>query len=584
MIDTPRSLLTLWSRLVASSLVSAGVREVVVSPGSRSTPFVLALHARPELTLVSVLDERSAAFVALGMARASGRATAVLATSGTAPAHWFPAVIEASLSGLPLLLLSADRPLGLAHSGAAQTIDQTKLFGDWVRLFVDLGDPRADQAALVSVTRSIGQAVAALTGPRPGPVHVNLRADKPLEPVEPGPEERALAEAVENLARRSATRIGRPSVGPDVEVARALGEALGEAKRPLVVAGPRRRGDDRAALLDTCARARIPVAAEATSQLRFGPRDGLFLDACELVFGADAFARGAMPDLVLQIGSLPTGPTLERTLGGVRRFVLDAGGVHDPIGGAEAISCAPAGLTMELAVSRRSVYARDDRWLADLADAESIAWREIERAVARGEGEGAAVRAAFEASGDAMLVIGNSLPIRTLDRFVRGGGARRTVLSQRGANGIDGLVSGALGAAMVAAEPVVAIVGDVSFLHDSNALAHARAVRGPLVVVVVDNGGGRIFETLPLARTPSGRAAMPLFTTPHELDLAALVRALGVPCTETRRAVETREAVSAALQTRGAHVVRASVEPDDAARSFSALSSAVALALATRTP
>lgn len=580
MIESPRSLLTIWSRLVASSLVSAGVREVVVSPGSRSTPFVLALRARPELELVSVIDERSAAFVALGMARASRRPTAVLATSGTAPAHWLPAVIEASLAQVPLLLLSADRPLALTHAGAAQTIDQTKLFGSWVRHFEDLGDPRADQGALVGVSRSIAQAVAATGGSAPGPVHVNLRADKPLEPVEPSADERALADAAETLVARGTTRIGHATVGADVETARALAAALAEAKRPLVIAGPRREESDRFVLLEACARARAPVAAEATSQLRFGPRTGAFLDAYETILASAPFLREAMPDLIVQIGGLPTAPTLERALTGARRFVLDAGGAYDPIGNAEAISCAPAGLTMELAVPRLASFARDEAWLAKLARAEELAWREVERIVARDEGEGACVRAALEGSEGALLVVGNSLPIRTIDRFVRGGGAARTVLSQRGANGIDGLVSGALGAAITSERPVVAIVGDVSFVHDLNALVSARAVRQPLVVVVIDNGGGRIFETLPIAGTPSGREAMPLFTTPHEIDLASIVRAMGVACTETRRASETRAAVAGAIAGRGVHVVRAIVDPDDATRSFRALSSAIADSLA----
>jgi 2-succinyl-5-enolpyruvyl-6-hydroxy-3-cyclohexene-1-carboxylate synthase len=570
------NVLTVWSRLIAACLVSAGVRDVVVSPGSRSTPFLLALREREELRLTVAIDERAAAFVALGMGRSTGRAAAVLATSGTAPAHWLPAVIEASLSGQPLLLLSANRPLGLASAGAAQTIDQTKLFGHWVRLFTDLGDPSADDAALRGVVRNVGQAVAVAQGPEAGPVHVDLHADKPLEPVEATTsDERSLAERGQALARRGVSRISHAARGPDEEFARTLADALGRARRPLVVAGPRARATDAAAIHEACAALGLVLAAEASSQLRFGPRVGSTLDASELVYGCERFARAHAPDLVLQIGRLPTAPTLEGAWRDVPRFVLDAGGVHDPLGQAVAISLGAAGATLACTAERCGERVTDAAWLVALRGAEALAWAEVERSIASGRGEGPVVRAACAAAPGATLAIGNSLPIRTLDRFVPGGGAARHVLSQRGANGIDGLVSGAMGAAIAGTRPVLAIVGDVSFVHDLNALAAAAAVRTPLVVVVVDNGGGRIFETLAVARMDSLADALPLFTTPHGIDLAAATRAYGVTCLETIDAVTTARAVSAAIDSPRLTVIRAVVDPHDADVAFRGLLAAL---------
>lgn len=572
MRSAPRNLLTVWARLVATSLVAAGVRDVVVSPGSRSTPFALALREQRALRITSVIDERAAAFVALGMGRVSGRPAAVLATSGTAPAHWLPAVIEASLSRQPLLLLSANRPLSLANAGAAQTIDQTKLFGQWVRLFVDLGDPRADASALEGVVRSLGQAVAIAGGAEPGPVHVDLHADKPLEPIEPDDEdELALVASAAAIAQRGVSHVSFGARGADEDFARRLASALDAAARPLVVAGPRSDAPDASDILVACERLGLPVAAESTSQLRFGARQRIALDGSETMFTSERFAREHAPDLVLQIGGLPTAPTLERAWGKAARFVLDAGGVHDPSGAAIAISLGAAGSTLRAAAELARASPRDAGWLKSLARAEAVVWAEVERAIAGGRGEGPVVRAALAAAPTVTLMIGNSLPIRTLDRFVPSDGPRRRVLSQRGANGIDGLVSGALGAAIASARPLLAIVGDVSFVHDLNVMSAAAQLRVPLVVVVVDNGGGRIFESLPIATMPRLADAMPLFTTPHGVDLAAAARAFGIACVETEDAAGTARAVSAAIEAPRMTLVRAVVDPHDARTSFAAV-------------
>jgi 2-succinyl-5-enolpyruvyl-6-hydroxy-3-cyclohexene-1-carboxylate synthase len=574
----PRNVLTVWSRLVAASLVAGGVRDVIVSPGSRSTPFLLALAARRELRLTSVLDERAAAFVALGIGRASGRPAAVLATSGTAPAHWLPAVIEASLTHVPMLLLSANRPLSLAHAGAAQTIDQTKLFGSWPRLFTDLGDPSADATALEGVVRQLAQAIATAAS---GPVHVDLHADKPLEPIEARTErEHALVERAAAIERRALPRISAGTRGADELFATTLAAALSLARRPLVVAGPRLRAEDSRSIRELCARLDLLLCAEATSQLRFGPRSGRALDASEVLFASPRFATDHAPDLVLQIGAAPTAPTLERAWRGATRFVLDAGGIHDLLGGAAAISIGPADVTLLRVAALTTPRDRDVAWERALVEADAVAWCEVERSIASGRGEGPVVRAALAASPGATLMIGNSLPIRTLDRFVPGGGVARRVVSQRGANGIDGLVSGAIGVAIAEAKPVIAIVGDVSFLHDLNALHALRTLHSPLVVVVVDNGGGRIFESLPIAGMPAMGEMLPLFTTPHGVDLTAVVRAFGVACVETVDASETARAVASALTVPGATIVRAVVDPHDARDAFAALVHAVDTRLA----
>jgi 2-succinyl-5-enolpyruvyl-6-hydroxy-3-cyclohexene-1-carboxylate synthase len=574
-MSSPRNLLTVWARLVASSLVAAGVRDVVVSPGSRSTPFLLALLDQRELRLVRAIDERGAAFIALGIGRASGRPAAVLATSGTAMAHWMPAVVEASTARIPLLLLSADRPSALAHTGAAQTIDQTRFFEPWARRSIDLGDPSADPQALVGVARSIAQAVATSAGTEPGPVHVNLRADKPLEPVEPSTdEEHALVRRADEVIARGLTAVSYGDPGADEVFARALADALVRAERPLVIAGPRStHAADCQEALDALG---LVVAPESASQLRHGHGSIAVwrFDAFELVMKTERVREQLAPDLVVQLGSLPTVDVFERLARGVPRFVIDAGGIHDPLGGARAISLGPAAATLARTAALAGPRAPDTSWAPRLRAANAIAWSAVERALAAGGGEGAIVRAAVGAAPRAPLVIGNSLPIRTLDRYVPARPEPRFVISQRGVNGIDGLVAGAAGTALALGEPTLAILGDVTFLHDaSSLLAATAAVQTPLAIVVLDNGGGRIFEALPIAR--AGAGAMDWFTTPHDVDIAALARTLGARAHVVRSAGETARAVSQALATPGVSVVHAIVPPSDAHAAFARLASEV---------
>jgi 2-succinyl-5-enolpyruvyl-6-hydroxy-3-cyclohexene-1-carboxylate synthase len=572
--DAP-NLLTEWARLVAASVASCGVRDVIVSPGSRSTPFALALFAHPDLTITSVIDERSAAFVALGMARTTGRPAAVLATSGSAPTHWFPAIVEASMANVPLVLLSADRPLALAQAGAAQTIDQTKLFGGWVRSFADLGDPRDDDASLDGVVRTIAQAVAAACGVPSGPVHVNLRADKPLEPVD---RDDALHARVELRVARGVSQISRSDGGADERFATFLAAELERSERPLVVVGP--RAATAAPIAQHLRRLEVPVAAEASSQLRFGDRPTLAIDAFEHLFTCASFARTHAPDVILQIGALPTPTILASMADGVSRFVLDAGGVRDPFGGATAISTSEAAATLaRLAEITRPMPAHTS-YAHALARADAIAWSHVEQALSGPFGEGAAVCTALSATPEgAFVAIGNSLPIRTLDRFVRGSSRRLRVLSQRGVNGIDGLVAGAVGAALASRAPVLAIVGDVSLLHDAGSLLSLARIETPVVVLVIDNGGGRIFEELPIARDPRLAHAMPLFATPHDVDLRALAAAYRVSFVEAASGHAVAAAVSSAFEKPGPTLVRAVVPPHEASASLALLRHRIAESL-----
>lgn len=546
---TPSNLLTEWARLLLATLRAAGVRDVVISPGARSTPFAWAALEEPALRCRSIIDERSAGFFAVGHARITGAPVLLICTSGSAAANYMPAVVEAAESCTPVLVLTADRGLDLQHAGAPQTIDQTKLYGGFVREHFELGTPDVHPRMLRAVQRLAAQAVLTARSPVPGPVHLNARARKPLEP-DPGAGDDAagLRAAVDALIARGPAAAHVPTAAPTLDAIEATARAVRGARRGLIVCGPALPRDAPApAAVAALARATgFPVIAEPASQQRFA-RDiepSCWIDGFATLIATAAFRDSAEPDLVLQLGRPPTASAwsgyLERWPG-AERIVIAPHGWPDPWSGATAVIRSPIGAAIEALVPAVAALdpgdggpaapiARDSAtWLARLVGANDTAWEVTDAAVREGFSEGAAVRAVVDALPDGgVLGVGNSLPIREVEMFVRAARRPITVWAQRGANGIDGLVSGAAGAAMAADRPTTLLVGDVSFAHDIGGLAAARGIGVPLAIVVLDNGGGRIFDRLPLAdRVAGGR--LDVWLTPPAIDLAAAAATFGIP-------------------------------------------------------
>ncbi len=568
-----------WGRLFFEALAGSGVADVVVSPGSRSTPFVVAAASEPRLACHDVADERSAAFHALGRAKASGRPVALLSTSGTAPAHYLPAVIEAARTFTPLVVLSADRPLSLQDCGASQTIDQVKLFGDHVRWFADVEAPDPSPGSLRALRRIAAQAVARALHPVPGPVHVNLRVAKPLEPGPArGDAEREVEARARAIGEEPLAAFRPPRSLPDERTIADVGAAIERSRRGLIVCGPGPldRFEVRAAVLDLARRTGFPIAAEGASQFRFAGDargDLVVLDALDAVYRSGPARRRLVPDLVLQIGDAPVSSGWDGALSAagatIPRIVLSPHGWPDPWSSATLL--VPADLDETLRALLAVARARPDRaWLEEIAAAEAVAWRSIESALGDegSPGEGWIVRRLAEAlPRGALLAIGNSLPIREVDLYVPGHVADVAVWSQRGAAGIDGLVSGAAGAASASGRPAALLLGDVSCRHDLGGLElAARVVESPFAVVVVDKGGGRIFEQLPVARAPHLARHMDRFVTPARVSFAAAAGVFGLRHVRVEDGPSLREALDEALARPGATLVEAVVDPHGAAR------------------
>jgi 2-succinyl-5-enolpyruvyl-6-hydroxy-3-cyclohexene-1-carboxylate synthase len=494
-----------WADALLAGLVGAGLRHAVISPGSRSTPLALACARQARIIDWVIPDERSAAFFALGLSRATGQPCAVISTSGSAPANWFPAVIEASQDLQPLLLLSADRPAELQGCGANQTIDQLRLFGAHVRDFVQLPEPVDREGALRRLHASAAQAIDRSRWPTPGPVHLNVPLHEPLVPAGTPPSIGPQPAPIE---------ASRPTLNPDDAEVEALAHGL-SGRRGLIVCG---RGDYAADFADAVTRLAgrldCPILADPLSGLRFGPHD-----RSRVLTAYDAFLRrrerleSAGPDWVLRLGAAPVSKALQQYLDTIETettLVSSRPVWPDPDRRASRVVHAdPAMLCHRLSEAVRD--AGPAEWIADLRGEDARAARLLDEdrdppldliapsLIARCAPEGSAI------------FCGNSMVIRDVDTALRGGPQALRLVGNRGASGIDGNVSTTLGLAAGWPGPVVGLVGDLALYHDMNGLLAARDLNA--VLVVFNNGGGAIFEHLPQRRlheferywlTPSG--------------------------------------------------------------------------------
>lgn len=542
---------TRFVRHVVDGLVHGGVTDVVLSPGSRSTPILLAA-LRSGLPIHDVIDERAASFFALGLAR-EGRLPALVCTSGSAPGHYLPAVMEASASRVPLVVLSANRPPELHDTGASQTIDQVRLFGGHVRAFVDLGAPHASERAMRAAQRRTLRAVLRARGPDPGPVHVDVGARKPLEELD----------APHRL--HAVPQVFGPSTAVNDAAVEALAARLRGAERPLLVAGPgplaQRRWRDSVATLTEALGA--PLAADAGSQVRFTGR-ALAFDGAEAWLRTDAGRALLDADLVLQLGDAPIGPGVARHLQDRPRVVVAAGGWPDPEGDAELLVFGDVTATLAALASR--LGAPRAPWLAPTVARRATVALARARAEALGGAlcQPGAVHAAFCALDEGMrVVLGNSLPIRAVDLFVDVDRDLHVAV-QRGVSGIDGTLAGAVGVARASRAPTLAVVGDVTFLHDLGGLLLARGLDVPLVVLVLNDDGGRIFEHLPVYRALDADAFERHFAMAHGLRFSSAASLYGLRYVEATSHDAVSHAVRQGLRAPGATIVEVLLRPESA--------------------
>ncbi|HSO82924.1 2-succinyl-5-enolpyruvyl-6-hydroxy-3-cyclohexene-1-carboxylic-acid synthase [Thiocapsa sp.] len=536
-----------WALALFDGLVRGGVRRVVLSPGSRSTPLVLAAQRQPLIELTPILDERSAAFFALGLAQASARPVALLCTSGSALAHWFPAVIEASESGVPLILLSADRPPELRGWGANQTIDQTRLFGGFTRECHDPGPAEEGPAALKAI-RALGLRAALVSrGPQPGPVHLNLPFREPLVP---GPS--CTADPLGPLGEpESAPVDGHGTLASATDHVRSFGTQqwpqeltiLGGG-RGVICCGPITPSDASAEAIFACAeRLDAPVLADPLSGLRFRPAPTARITRYDSLLRNPQTAAALRPDWVIRFGGKPVSKTLSGWLEGVPSILVDPGErwtdpTHDVIA---RITADPTGFCrlLQTRIDRDAHGPWIERWAAAEQALDRFARAFLEQSPWC-EGHLIADLLEHLPAGDA-LFCANSLPIRQLDTWSGQSDKPLLVFGHRGASGIDGQSSTLAGLNAGRIEPprrVTGLLGDLSFIHDLSGLMLMERLDRPCIVL--NNGGGRIFDDLPQHGLAGFEA---LWRTPPRVQPDALARAFGL----AHRSVEDASGFAQAL-------------------------------------
>jgi 2-succinyl-5-enolpyruvyl-6-hydroxy-3-cyclohexene-1-carboxylate synthase len=533
-VDTTNRNTALASALV-EELARCGMRHAVLSPGSRSTPLAVALWRQPAIEVSVIVDERSAGYFALGTAQATRRPVAVLCTSGTAAANLHPAVAEADEAAVPLLVLTADRPAELRGIGAGQTIDQLKLYGSSARWFCEVGTHEADDDGLLHYRSVACRAYASARGePRPGPVHLNLAWRDPLAPLPAEGDVLATsALAIEGRGDRPLTAVPHSSSAPEPALLDELAERIAGAPRGLVLAGRQTDAALREPVMRLAAAAGYPVLAEPTSQLRLGPHDrSLLISSYDTISRLEAEALA--PELVIRIGDMPTSKPLRLWIAGLencRQLVVDPGfGWNEPSSRAEVVVRADASALAAGLVDRLPGGGSAD-WISAWSDAERTAREAITdelRKVAEPSEPGLQVALGPALRDGDLVYTASSMPIRDQEAFLPAGDSDVLFLCNRGANGIDGLVSSGIGAAQASGRPTVIVTGDLGLLHDIGGLAALRDVSTPVRIVVVNNDGGGIFHFLPQEESMAADEFEALLGTPRGIDVGRAADLFGL--------------------------------------------------------
>lgn len=524
---------TALATVVVDEMLRCGMTDAVLAPGSRSAPLALALHAREragDVRLHVRIDERSASFLALGLAKRSDRPVGLVCTSGTAAANFHPAVIEAHEARVPLIVLTADRPPELRGTGANQTIDQVKLYGSSVRWWCEVGVPE-NRPGMVAYWRSLtSRAWAAAREPDPGPVHLNMAFREPLVP----DGDDGWCEPLDGDSTGAWTKVRAATPGSVLHVpptrrgVLVIGDGAVNVKRYVAAASM----------------AGWPVLAEPNGNGRYGDHA---LSSHHFVLGVPEFVQRHRPEVVVTLGKPGLSRPLVSLLRRAEQHIVLSPALDrwpDPVRSATQVA-------QEIEIP---VVSGDESWLRS--------WRAADQAA------GAAVDAVLDESdevteprlardlvagmpGGSLLFVAASMPIRDLDQTMRPRRGIR-ILANRGASGIDGLVSTAIGTALVHSGRSYALLGDLAFLHDQNGLILGpEEARPDLALVVVNNAGGGIFSLLPQAGVPAGFERV--FGTPHRVDLEHVAAAHGLPYTR----LESAGALSKSLVGDGLRIIEA---------------------------
>ena len=520
-----------WTENFFERLSDFGVKYVCISPGSRSTSLTFAAATNKRFKCFVNIDERNSAFFALGLVKATGMPVVIITTSGTATAELYPAIIEAYHQRVPLIVCTADRPPELIGKGANQTIYQENIYGKHIRLYRNAGLPAATFYGIKKIRKL---AEEAYINSSEGPVHINFPFRRPFEPG-------AFTDLL-NSHTLSSIRILKSKErivlskykAPDKNLYNEILANLKTARRGLIIAGPTKYDkSEKTKILDLAERLNYPVIADACSQLRFGNKSKKVITGYEIFLRDNSFIKSNLPDIILQFGSTPSSRAIEIYLEktDVKRYIINHyGDVFDPWNKAAGIfKCSPS-LFCEMVI--KDLPCEKKKTTSDLTN--NFRNAEI---FARTTRENIINSSAFpnecriipgiidSIPENTHIMVSNSMLVRDFDYFAQRTSKNIIIHSNRGASGIDGILSTSLGISKAVKQPVLLITGDMAFYYDLNALLTAKKYKIPLVVILINNNGGGIFGMLPVSKY--GRIYKEYFVCPHNLDFSTIIKGYG---------------------------------------------------------
>lgn len=552
--------LTRYIANFVDELAGNGLTDVVISPGSRSTPLALTFAEHESIKEWVIIDERSAAFFALGMAKQTKRPVALVCTSGTAAANYFPAIVEAFYSRVPLIVLTGDRPPELQDVGAPQTIDQNRLYGVHVKWFHDMALPESSPQMLNYVRSKAARAYSVAMEGNMGPVHLNFPFREPLMP----------DFTLENLwGERSkstfhASANGKKRLGQ--EQVNMLAEKLAQAKRGLIVCGPQTDEALAIAIAELAKACQMPVLADPLSQMRSGGHDkSNIIESYNAILRSESVRKKLKPDLIIRFGAMPVSKSYMfyvKENPDVEQFVIeDTEGFREPSGNQAKFVFADGAILCADLLSEVGKMKGHSSWLQTWQEMNEIAKKHLFSGKEEKVTEGEAVRALMEVIPDqSSLFVGNSMAIRDVDLFYKANSKSIELLANRGVNGIDGMISSALGAA-ASGKTVTLLIGDLSFYHDMNGLLAAKHYDLSMTILLVNNNGGGIFSFLQQANDRKHFEL--LFGTPTDIDFSQAVSMYGGDYRIARTEDELVHILNDSYQKKGLKVIEIQTDREE---------------------
>lgn len=524
----------LWTETFAAVLVNAGVKYACISPGSRSTPLTYAITTNKKIKSFAIIDERSSGFFALGLAKSTKTPVVLVCTSGTAAAEFYPAIIEAYQSKVPLIICTADRPPELQNVGANQTINQNNIYKNHIRWFVDAGLPQVNKSGLTKILTIARTAILESSITQLGPVHINFPFKEPFEPA-------SFTDEIENdlllsvkIKHESLLKITKPSSKIGQEILKQISDKINKQAKGIIVVGFDNYSNGFfSALSRLSQKISFPIFADASSSMRFAYNENHnILTYYDSYLRSENFVKAHQPDFIIQFGRNFSSKALSNFIGlcNCKKLLVNQFGdwKNPKEKSTSIIAGSPESFCKELLPLIKRKPTEWNEWLNEFLEIEKSASK-IKREIVDAASFPNEVRIVNELikhiPNSSNLMVSNSLPIRDLDLTVPLMQKKINIFHNRGASGIDGIISTALGIAQSSKQRTYLLTGDLAFYYDLNSLLTAKKYFIPLTIILINNNGGRIFEVLPISNYK--KIFKEYFATPHNLDFKKLVLAFG---------------------------------------------------------